>query len=336
MTPSSPAQETAALLRRVAHDVAPPSARPRVLLVLVGLLRHWQAGWLTLRRNLLDANPGVLFDVVLSTDATRMCTQRDPGCRCMSTPSNLRSAAAALYTINGSVRFLELHTTAAAPLTHWERLSAVWHASVSSLVARRKYHHLLLARPDAGLPHPLVLSEVCARHPGFSLLSGGGAATLSDWPWTHRLLLPRPEGVHNHDWDFGALACNRPALLALWLVPWHRGAHRSNLSCAALLRALENTTTPTLPPKPTLASAARGFLSSQEVSTTRTQHGGTGNRRTPTNSVLFSPSACGAKPCAARAPAEFGADRFFSFGTQPAFCTVSALFRLAQVYIVCI
>jgi hypothetical protein len=233
----------AKLMRRVArqgraNSSADHAPTTRVLIVLVGLLRQYEEGWTAMRRHFVGPNAGYFFDVVLATDGRTRCTARDPGCACMG---HVPTALAAHFN-SSRTRLLRLvwssRPRAPPPWnrkhTHWSRLSEAWHEVIWPIVRMRQHRHLLVARPDAALSRPLHLATVCARHPDFSLISGGGAATLSDWTPLQRLLLPHPPGVHNHDWDFGSLSCDRPALLGLWLAPW-KGACHSNVTCAELL-----------------------------------------------------------------------------------------------------
>ena len=238
--PDSSPQE---LLDRVASSgtLSNASRIPRVLVVLVGLLRQHEAGWMAMRRQLVEPNPEYAFDIVLCTDRSIRCTARDPGCECM--PPRLPSPEALAKHYQGPrTRMLDIvwSTRPRSPPpwnqqhTHWSRLSEAWNEVLAPLVATRLHRHLLVARPDALLSRPLHLTTTCARHPDFSLISGGGSGRLADWSLPQRLLLPRPGGVHNHQWDFGSLSCGRPALLGLWLAPWKSGCS-NNVTCGSLL-----------------------------------------------------------------------------------------------------
>ena len=71
--PDSSPQE---LLDRVASSgtLSDASRIPRVLVVLVGLLRQHEAGWMAMRRQLIEPNPEYAFDIVLCTDRSIRCT----------------------------------------------------------------------------------------------------------------------------------------------------------------------------------------------------------------------------------------------------------------------
>lgn len=262
--------------------------------MLVGLLRHFTAGWAALETQLLAPNPAATFDLVLSTDGRYLCTPRDADCECQTRrrPAHLRTALRQLYNGSSRVRLihLRLSSTPLAPppwnrfYTHWGRLSEIWNEVVSDLINSRVYHHVLVARPDAALSRPLFLAQACARHPGFNLVSGGGSATRQDYSLLQRLVLPR-EGVHNNQWDFGVLACDNPALLGLWVAPWKSNCF-GNVTCTGFMAEATARLAP--------AAAAR------------------------------------LRPCPVPAPSEFLGSRTFKCGDRH-MCLVTSLFAAAGV-----
>jgi hypothetical protein len=131
----------------------------RVLIALVGLFRHYEAGFREIEQQLIvpTERSGALTKVALYTDPSSACSTKEDseGRCCVRLPNDIAAAAHALY----GRRLLRVRI--AEHSSHTARLVDAWSHSLRDLSAI--HEATLIIRPDARLTKPLAVFEVCER-----------------------------------------------------------------------------------------------------------------------------------------------------------------------------
>eukprot|EP00966_Prymnesium_polylepis_P227231 5258152-Prymnesium_polylepis.2 len=124
----------------------------RVLVALLGLFRHHEAGFRALEQHLIaptEQSSSTVTNIALYTDPLSVCSPKEQheGRCCVRLPNDV--AAAAHHTYGG--RLLRVHI--AEHSSHSERLADAWLHSLRELVM--EHDATLVLRPDARLTKPL-------------------------------------------------------------------------------------------------------------------------------------------------------------------------------------